>query len=148
MLLCWPIRDYGFSIVMYWCESQTIKRVELDAFVMVLKKTLEIPLESKETKAVNPKGNKFWIFIRMTVAEAKAPILWSPDAKSWLIKKDPGTGKYWTRRRMEWERVRWLVGITDSMDMSLSNLWEIAKEREVWHATVLGVAKCWTLLSD
>ena len=75
-------------------------------WVMVLKKTLEIPLESKETKAVNPKGNKFWIFIRMTVAEAKAPILWSPDAKSWLIKKDPGLentelGREWNERGLD-----------------------------------------------
>ena len=62
---------------------------------MVLEKTLEGPLDWKEIKPVNPKGNQPWIFIRRTDAEAEAPILWQPDAKSWFIGKDPDAGKEW-----------------------------------------------------
>ena len=62
---------------------------------MVLKKTLESPLDSKEIKSVNPKGNQSWIFIGRTDAEAEAPILWAPDAKSQPIGKDPDAGKDW-----------------------------------------------------
>ena len=62
---------------------------------MVLKKTLESPLDSKKIKLVNPKGNQLWIFIGRTDAEAEAPILWPPDATSWLTEKDPDAGKDW-----------------------------------------------------
>ena len=65
---------------------------------MVLKKTLESPLESKEIKPVNPKGNQPWIFIKRTDAEAEAPVLWPPDAKSWLTGKDPDAGKDWKQK--------------------------------------------------
>ena len=61
----------------------------------VLEKTLESPLDSKEIKPVNPKGNQAWIFVGRTDAEAEAPILCPPDAKSWLIGKDPDAGKDW-----------------------------------------------------
>ena len=82
---------------MYGCESWTIKKAErqrTDAFDGA-EKTLENPLDSKEIKPVNPKGNQTWIFIGRTDPEAEAPILWPPDAKSWLTEKDPDAGKDW-----------------------------------------------------
>ena len=99
-------------------------------------------------KPVNPKRNQSWIFIGRTDAEVETPILWLLHSKGWFIGKDPDSGKDWGQEEKGRQTMRWLDGITDSIDMNLSKLRETVKDRKAWHATVHWVAKSWTWLSD
>ena len=110
--------------------------------------TLDSSLDCKEIKPVNPKGNQPWVFIRWTDVETETPVLWPPDANSQLNRKDPDAGKDWGQEEKGQQRIRWLDAINDSMEMSLSKLRELVKDREAWYAVVHEAAKSWTWLSD
>ena len=115
---------------------------------VVLEKTLESSLDCKEIQPVNPKGNQPLIVIGRTDVEAEAPILRPPDAKSWLIWKDPDAGKDWGRKRRGWQRMRWLDGITDSMDMSLRQLQEDGEGQGSLVCHIHGVRESLTRLNN
>ena len=112
-------------------------------WIGLLEKTLESPLDCKDIKPVNPKGNQLWIFIIRTDVETEAPIVWPHDTNSQFTEKDLDAGKDWGQERKRVVEDEMVNSITNSMDLNVSKPCEIAEDRGAWHAAVHGVGKSW-----
>ena len=138
-------QGYGFSSSHVWMWVLDYKENWAPKnwcfWTVVLVKTLESPLDCKEIQPVHPKGNQSWVFLRRTDVEAEPLIFWPPNAKNWLIGKDPDAGKDWEQEEKETtedEMVGWHHRLNGHI---LGKLQELVMDREAWHAAVHGVTK-------
>ena len=146
------VKAMVFPVVMYGCESWTVKKAEhlrIDAFELwYWRRLLRVPWTARRSNQSILKGNEFWIFMGIFIdAEDETPILWPPDGKNWLIGKDPYAGKDW-RKEEKGTTEDEIVGWHHQLDMSLIKLQELVMDRVAWCAAVHGVKKSWTPLSD